>query len=450
MISFNADVRTSQPINSYGVIVDCRSVVLVAPDGSVDWECLADFGSPAIFCRLLDAEDGGFFQIAPSDASIPGTQHYLSGSNILQTRFTSLFGEISLTDFMPVETLSALPLQEMKGTTGAGEENAHYSLIRIVECTRGELPVTMTLKASPQYAAASSTAYLVSQSTGAVVSGGEQHLGLAILGTHQLPSFTLTIEQGAEDMNPTLIAQATLQKGDRLLFAMGMAPTVQAAQTLAECISCQAEFEAALTHTLVCWRMWAAQCSYHGPYAEWVQRSALALKMLTYAPTGAIVAAPTTSLPEEFGGVRNWDYRYTWLRDATFTLYALTILGYTEESHAFTHWLRSLSYTSGEDLQIMYGIRGERDLEERELSHLDGYCSSRPVRIGNGASHQKQLDVFGEVLDYMHCFRRQGGFERNGEALDSPMWEMMRQLVEHVCTQWREPYPGNSGVGADP
>src|SRR5258706_11100210 len=225
MVRINKTARTYQPINSYGVIGDCRTAVLIAPDGSVDWACLPDFDSPAIFCRLLDAERGGYFQVAPSDASIPGAQHYLSGSNILQTRFTSLFGEISLTDFMPVETLSALPLQEMKGTTGAGQENAHYSLIRIVECTRGELPVTMTLKASPQYAAASSTAYLVSQSTGAVVSGGEQHLGLAILGTHQLPSFTLTVEQGAEDMNPTLIAQATLQKGDRLLFAMGMAST---------------------------------------------------------------------------------------------------------------------------------------------------------------------------------------------------------------------------------
>ena len=177
MISLNTGVRSYQPINSYGVIGDCRSVVLVAPDGSVDWGCLPDFDSPAIFCRLLDAEQGGYFQIAPSDAAIPGTQHYLPGSNILQTRFTSIFGEITLTDFMPVETLSALQLQEMNGTTDAGEENACYSLIRIVECTRGELPVTMILKASPLYAAASSTAYLVSANTGAVISGGEQHLG---------------------------------------------------------------------------------------------------------------------------------------------------------------------------------------------------------------------------------------------------------------------------------
>src|SRR5947209_1264091 len=450
MISLHADIRSYQPINSYGVIGDCRSAVLVAPDGSVDWGCLPDFDSPAIFCRLLDAEHGGYFQIAPSDAAIPGTQRYLSGSNVLQTRFTSISGEITLTDFMPVETLSALPLQEMDGTTGSGEEDAHYNLIRIVECTRGELAVTMALKASPLYAAASSTAYLVSERTGAVISGGEQHLGLAIMGTHRVASFKLTIEQDAEGKNPTLIAQATLQKGERLLFTLGAAPTVQAAQMLAERLSCEAECEAALTHTLVCWRMWAAQSSYHGPYTEWVQRSALALKMLTYAPTGAIVAAPTTSLPEEFGGVRNWDYRYTWLRDATFMLYALSVLGYTEESQAFACWLRNLPYTSGEDLQIMYGIRGERDLEERELLHLDGYCSSRPVRVGNGASHQKQLDVFGEVLDYIHCYRRQGGFERNGEALDGAMWEMVRTLVEYVCAHWREPDQGIWEIRGEP
>src|SRR5207248_9895270 len=149
MISLNADMRSYQPINSYGVIGDCRSAVLVAPDGSVDWGCLPDFDSPAIFCRLLDAEHGGYFQIAPSDVAIPGTQRYLSGSNVLQTRFTSISGEITLTDFMPVETLSALPLQERNGITGACEEDARYNLIRIVECMRGELPVTIVCMGSP-------------------------------------------------------------------------------------------------------------------------------------------------------------------------------------------------------------------------------------------------------------------------------------------------------------
>jgi GH15 family glucan-1,4-alpha-glucosidase len=448
MINPHTDARAYLPINSYGVIGDCRTVALVAPDGSVDWGCLPDFDNPAMFCRLLDAEHGGYFQIAPADSDVPGLQSYLPGSNVLQTRFTSIAGEIVLTDFMPVETLNAPPCEEMN-TCPAGEE-ARYSLVRIVECTRGELALSMTLKATPQYAAASSAAYLVPEKTGAVISGGEQHLSLAILDTQRFPSFSMTIEQGAQEIPPTVIAQATLRKGERLLFAVGVTCTAQAALALAEHPPCKSDFEAALTHTLRCWRGWMTRSTYRGRYAAWVQRSALVLKMMTYAPTGAIVAAPTTSLPEELGMVRNWDYRYTWLRDATFTLYALGALGYTDEAHAFTHWLRRLSYSSGEDLQIMYGIRGERDLAEHELSHLSGYCGSRPVRIGNGAAHQKQLDVFGEVIDCIHLFRRQGGFERYGEALDGPMWEMMRGLVEHVCAHWHEPDSGIWEVRGEP
>ena len=217
-----------------------------------------------------------------------------------------------------------------------------------------------------------------------------------------------------------------------------MASTAQEARMLAECYAQQNDFEKMLMQTLSCWQAWAARSTYRGDYAELIQRSALVLKMMTYAPTGAIVAAPTTSLPEELGMVRNWDYRYTWLRDATFTLYAFGALGYTEEAHAFTRWLRSLHVTSGDDLQIMYGIRGERDLAERELPHLSGYCDSSPVRIGNGAANQKQLDIFGEVLDCIHFFRRNGGFERSGEELDGPLWEMMHSLVEYVCTHWQE------------
>jgi alpha,alpha-trehalase len=446
MIDLKTDIdiatRMYQPINSYGVIGDCRSVVLVAPDGSMDWGCLPDFDSPAIFCRLLDAERGGYFQIAPTDSTIPGLQSYLPESNILQTRFTSIAGEFVLTDFMPVETLNAIPFQEMPVTNMTGREDARFSLVRIVECTHGELPITMILKATPQYAAASSAAHLVSANTGAVISGGEQHLGLSIVGAHQIPSFSMFVEQDTEAMIPTVIAQATLHQGERLLFAAGMASTDQAARLLAEYQSLQYDFEEALIQTLRCWQTWAARSTYRGAYAELVQRSALILKMMTYAPSGAIVAAPTTSLPETLGMVRNWDYRYTWLRDATFTLYAFGALGYTEETHAFTHWLRRLPYSSGDDFQIMYGIRGERDLVERELPHLSGYCDSRPVRIGNEAANQKQLDIFGEVLDCIHFFRRQGGFERSGEELNGPLWKMMCTLVEYVCSHWQEPDSG--------
>lgn len=436
MNDLNADTRMYQPINAYGVIGDCRSVSLVAPDGAVDWGCLPDFDSPAIFCRLLDAERGGYFQIAPSSNTIPGQQRYLPGSNVLQTRFTSIAGEIVLTDFMPVETLSALSQQATNATPQA--EGTRYNLVRIVECTRGTMAVTMTLKATPHYAATASNVSLVADHTGAVISGGEQHLGLSIVGAQ--PSFALSVEQ--DSMHPIVTAQATLQRGERLMFALGMTASAEAAQMLAEQPAQMYEFEELLAHTLECWRAWAARNTYQGPYAAEVQRSALVLKMMTYAPTGAIVAAPTTSLPEELGGVRNWDYRYTWLRDATFTLYALSTLGYSEETRAFTHWLQRLSCTNGADLQIMYGIRGERDLVEQELPHLSGYCDSRPVRIGNEAAQQKQLDIYGEVLDCMHIYRRQGGFEQCGETLDGPLWEMMRALVEHVCAHWQEPDSG--------
>ena len=436
------NIRTYQPIDSYGVIGDCHSVVLVAPDGSVDWGCLPDFDSPAIFCRLLDAERGGYFQIAPTDNAIPGSQRYLRGSNVLQTRFSSSAGELVLTDFMPVETLSAWQFRELNNNTWTREDGSCHCLVRVVECIRGEMPVTMTLKVSPDYAAAPSEVSLLSDDMGAVISGGQQHVGLGIVGAYRVPSFTMSVAPDPEGLHPVIVVQATLQEGERLLFAVGVGRNARAARRLAERELHERNFDWELAHTLHCWRTWLEGSNYRGPYAEWVQRSALVLKMMTYAPTGAIVAAPTTSLPENLGGVRNWDYRFTWLRDATFTLYALSMLGFTEEAHAFTHWLRRLSYSNGEDLQIMYGIRGERELPERELANLDGYWDSRPVRIGNGAVSQKQLDVFGEVLDCIHLYRRQGSFERYGEKLEGTLWAMMRLMVEHVCSHWQEPDSG--------
>ncbi|HEX9131838.1 MAG TPA: glycoside hydrolase family 15 protein [Ktedonobacteraceae bacterium] len=438
----NSTTRTYQPIDSYGVIGDCHSVVLVAPDGSVDWGCLPDFDSPAIFCRLLDTQHGGYFQIAPSDSALSGSQRYLRDSNVLQTRFTNASGELLLTDFMPVETLSAWQFRELNNNTWTREDGSCHSLVRIVECTQGEMPVTMMLKVSPDYAAAPSQVTLLPDQRGAVISGGQQHVGLGIVGAYRVPSFSISVCQQEGELHPALIAQATLQEGERLLFAVGVGRNAQAARRLAETELHLRNFDWELAHTLHWWRNWLAGCTYRGPYDAWVKRSALVLKMLTYAPTGAIVAAPTTSLPEELGGMRNWDYRYTWLRDATFTLYALNVLGFTEEAHAFTHWLRRLSYSNGEDLQIMYGIRGERELAERDLLHLSGYADSCPVRIGNGAAQQKQLDVFGEVLDCIHLFRRQGGFERYGEDLAGPLWDMLRLLVEHVCSHWQEPDSG--------
>ncbi|HZR44390.1 MAG TPA: glycoside hydrolase family 15 protein [Ktedonobacteraceae bacterium] len=441
MVGMNELNRTYQPINSYGVIGDCHSVVLVSPDGSVDWGCLPDFDSPAIFCRLLDAERGGFFQIAPTEETIPGSQRYLRGSNVLQTRFASTAGEIVLTDFMPVETLNAWPYQGMNNNTWAREDGSCHCLVRIVECTHGELPVTVRLKVSPNYAASPCEIYLAPDDMGALISG-EQHVAVSIVGARLLSPFSLDIVNDPEEQHPTLLAQFTLREGECITFALGLGRSAQSARRLVEDELPRRNFDAELAQTLHCWRKWLSGCAYRGPYEEWVQRSALTLKMLTYAPTGAIVAAPTASLPEYIGGERNWDYRFTWLRDASFTVYAFNVLGFTNEARAFTRWLQRLSYANGEDLQIMYGIRGERELTEQELSHLSGYCDSKPIRIGNGAATQKQMDVFGEILDCIHLYRRQGNFERYGETLEGPLWGMMRTLVEHVCAHWHEPDNG--------
>ena len=438
MVGKNEINRNYLPINSYGVIGDCHSAVLVSPDGSVDWGCLPDFDSPAIFCRLLDAEQGGYFQIAPAEGTIPGSQRYLRGSNVLQTRFASTAGEIVLTDFMPVETLSAWPYRAMNNNTWAREDGSCHSLVRIVECTHGEMAVTMRLRVSPNYAASPCEVLLAAENKGALITSAQQHVGLAIVGSNLLTSFSVEVVQDGDDWYQTVVAQALLREGECLTFALGVGRTVQAARRLVETELHQRNFDFELANTLHCWRKWVAGMTYHGPYEDWVQRSALTLKMMTYAPTGAIVAAPTASLPEELGGVRNWDYRFVWLRDATFTLYALNVVGFTDEARAFTHWLRRLSIADGADMQIMYGVRGERDLAEQELPHLKGYCDSGPVRIGNGAAGQKQLDVFGELLDCIHLYRRQGCFERYGEQLEGPLWEMMCTIVEHVCEHWHE------------
>ena len=200
MVGMNASNRTYQPINSYGVIGDCHSTVLIAPDGSIDWGCLPDFDSPAIFCRLLDADRGGYFQIAPTDNTIPGFQRYLRGSNVLQTRFASTSGEVVLTDFMPVETLSAWPYRGMNNNTWTREDGSCHCLVRIVECTHGELPVTMTLRVSPNYAASPSEVSLVPDNIGALISDGKQHVGLAIVGANLLPSYSVQIAQGPRGM----------------------------------------------------------------------------------------------------------------------------------------------------------------------------------------------------------------------------------------------------------
>jgi GH15 family glucan-1,4-alpha-glucosidase len=435
--------RAYQPINAYGVIGNCHTALLVAPDGSVDWGCLPDFDSPALFCRLLDAERGGYFQIAPTDKTISSSQRYLRDSNVLQTTFTDAMGSVVLTDFMPVAVLNAWLFGPMDDSAWTQHNDACHCLVRMVQCTQGEMALTVTCKVTPHYAASPGKIFLAPDHMGAVITDGQQHVALAIIGSHLLPSFTLCILDEKQETSPALSVQVTLHEGERLVFAVGAGADFQEARRLVMQELPGRNFYAELAHTLRCWRHWIAGCTYQGEYSEWVRRSALTLKMLFYAPTGAFVAAPTTSLPEQVAGTRNWDYRYTWLRNAVLALNALDALGLTQETHAFMGWLLQRCYEDGEDLQAMYGIRGERDLLECELVHLSGYRDSYPVRIGSKAAIQKQLHIFGEIVEIIYIYWYRHSHKSNGRSIDDdmlqgPLWSLLYTLVEYVCVHWRE------------
>ena len=251
---------------------DCRSVAHIAPDGAVDWGCLPDFDSPAIFCRLLDAKRGGYFQIGPSDTTVAGSQHYLRGSNVLRTTFVSDAGKIVLTDFMPVEALDGWSSQQQPYYSRVDGDSSRQCLVRIVACTDGELPITLTLKVTPNYAAAPSEAYLVSEDKGVVILSENQCVGLAIIGAYRIPAFSMRVSQDEMWMHPTVIAQITLREGEHMQFILGIRRDVQDAYRMVEVELPQRNFYWELAHTLYCWRRWAASCNFDGPYFDWVQR----------------------------------------------------------------------------------------------------------------------------------------------------------------------------------
>ena len=391
-----------QPISQYGVIGDCRTAALVGPNGSIDWCCLPHFDSPAIFCRLLDAERGGFFRLSPVERAASSLA-YLPGTNILETLFTTSSGRLRVLDFMPIRQrsrrkyhvqLGARFPRIAPGLASAYERElgndvaAAHRLQRMVTCLEGQVELALTLKATFDYAR--QPAQIEGQTTAAnaasaVLSAGERFLVLVVrclpASNHQPEALQFqTHEQ-------TLSLRATLRAGDQLVAALQYARSADEAQGLLKKMA-EHPFQRDLDETHAYWRDWSARCQYQGNYAQAVLRSALALKLCTFEPSGAIVAAPTTSLPEWIGGVRNWDYRYTWLRDSVFTLQALANLGYHDEASHYFHFLHDLGIKHGEDLRIMYSVRGEsgKHLHEQVLEHLEGYRGSRPVRIGNGAA----------------------------------------------------------------
>ncbi len=393
------------PIENYGVIGDLNTVALVSTEGSIDFMCLPRFDSPTIFASLLDREKGGFFQIAPASGDFKRRQRYLPDTNILLTRFLGGDGVAAVSDFMPVQQLGR-----------------RQSLVRRVKVVRGEMRFRMVCAPKFDYGRAKHVVEKVSSNQ--IVFSPEKS---------SQPALRLSCGVAARVENGTASAEFKLRSGQSTAFVLENATAGEEPPP-----ANPAYVSEAFKETMNYWLSWIGRSQYRGRWREMVNRSALTLKLLTSRPHGSIVAAPTFGLPENIGGERNWDYRYTWIRDASFTLNALMRLGYTQEAAAFIDWIekRCRELRPGKPLQAMYRIDGSPELPEKILAHFEGYRRSRPVRIGNGACKQLQLDIYGELLDSVHIYDKHGG------PISYDFWMNLTKLVEWVCRNWRRPDEG--------
>jgi GH15 family glucan-1,4-alpha-glucosidase len=386
------------PIADHGLIGDLHTVALVGTDATIDWYCCPRFDSPSVFAAILDADRGGLFRIGPAGDGWTSKQLYLPDTNVLITRFLMADGVGEVQDFM-------VPAHPGR-------------LIRRVVAVRGEVRFVVDVAPRFDYARARHEVALTPH--GAILRSDELALSLSTDCPLELV--------GAGDVR----ARIALRAGETATFVLERAETPVPIS--------DAEIAREFDATVAFWRGWLRRSRYSGRWREMVHRSALTLKLLTYAPTGAIVAAPTTSLPEQLGGPRNWDYRYTWMRDAAFTLYALLRLGFTDEAGAFMQWLegrfRHAADRESGPLQIMYGIDGRDDLPETELSHLEGYMGSGPVRIGNGAAPQLQLDIYGELMDAVYLCNKYG------TPIYHDGWIELCRNLEWLMDNWDQPDEG--------
>ncbi len=388
------------PIAEHGIIGDLHTSALVGTDGTIDWYCCPHFDSPSVFGAILDRQRGGYYRIAPAGDNWTPKQLYFPDTNVLITRFLTREGVGEVQDFMPVHD--------------APGSIFRHRLIRRVLGVRGEL--TFRVEVEPRFNYGRDPHSIVFHENGVVFRSEGMSLALET-------SAPLTLRETG------VSCEITLPAGESVTFVLERVPDDYVPRPYSE-----AETREAFDRTIEYWRRWLAKSRYQGRWREVVHRSALTLKLLTYRPTGGIVAAPTTSLPEHLGGGRNWDYRYTWIRDAAFSLYALLRLGFTEEAAAFMDWLRERfrEPRTGETgpLQIMYGIDGRSELEEEVLDHLEGYRGSAPVRIGNGAAEQLQLDIYGEMIDSLYFY------SRHGSPIDHDSWTDLCRVIDWVCENW--------------
>ncbi len=391
-------------IEDHAVIGDLHTVALVATDGTIDWCCLPRFDSPAVFASLLDADRGGSFAV--SCQSIRTRQLYMPDSNVLVTRFLGAESVGEVVDFM-------VPRHE-----GGPALRPGHLLVRRLHAVRGTVTFSITCRPAFDFGRADHTVHVL-DSGGAVFSCPGAGAELMLRSRHRF---------SVADTAAT--ATVTLEPGQRLdlLLEWDGQPGPPA----------EGETERLLEYTVAHWRNWLRRSRYQGRYRQIVERSALVLKLLVYQPTGALVAAPTTSLPEAVGGVRNWDYRYTWIRDAAFTLYGLMRLGFTDEAAGFMTWLeaRCREAPVGQGLRVLYAIDGNPDVPETTLDHLEGYKGSRPVRTGNSAADQLQLDIYGELMDSVYLFNK------HGRPIGYELWEALSRQLDWLEKNWHLPDDG--------
>ncbi len=409
------------PIADYALIGNCRTAALISRDGSIDWYCPGRFDAPAVFCRVLDSNRGGSFSVAPEN-ECRAERRYVGDSNVLETIYHGDRFEVHVRDFMPVTG---------DPETAQSEPQGIHRIVRRVEVVGGDATIQVRFKPTFNYAGAVGDCSAVDG--GVLAEADGTYIGCA---ADDVP-FHKT-DGGAWE------GSLRLREGDvRFVWLVHAPDRDRALQSMQSQTG-----DHGLAATKSFWEDWARKCTYAGPYRSQVLRSALTLKLLTYDPTGAIIAAPTTSLPEQIGGGRNWDYRFTWLRDSGLIIYALLTVGYHDEAIYFIQWLRDiLQGHLNQDPQIMYTIDGGSQIPERELEHLDGYCHSRPVRIGNAAAKQRQLDIYGEVImaAYIH-YHRPHGHERapltGSTGPNEATWTLIRALVDDAAKVWQEPDNG--------
>jgi GH15 family glucan-1,4-alpha-glucosidase len=406
------------PIGDYAFLSDCETTALIAPSGNVEWLCLPRMDSPSVFASILDRDAGGF-RVGPADVNVPAARRYIPGTMVLETAWETQMGWVIVHDVLTIGPWRHREERSHGHRRSPTDHDAEHLLVRLIQCVQGSAEIKLDCEPAFDYGGLAADWSYTGPGYHEALAGSE---GMDI-------ELRLVTDMRIGFEGPRARARTTLNEGENVFVALGWSKN-EMPQTYADA-------ELRVRRTQRFWQEWLKHGSFPDhPWRSYLQRSALTLKGLTYAPTGAMVAAATTSLPETPGGDRNWDYRYSWIRDSTFMLWALYTLGFDEEANDFFYFVADAAESEERQLQVMYGIGGESSLPEQELEHLSGYEGARPVRIGNGAFDQKQHDVWGSVLDsiYLHT--------RSRDQLPDRLWPIIKRQVEEALASWRDPDRG--------